>query len=385
MTPAVYARQAEICPGFIIDDPQKSALSEGYRVGFTALYYAATCPGNDVLKRSDFKFDLPAKLIAQMPLEQRSASRLLRLRRSGGFADAMFRDLPGYLEKGDLLVFNNTRVIPARLFGRKETGGRVEVMLERLLSERDCLVQLRVSKPVREGGRILLDDGSFLEMRGREGSFFLLHAPDENLSTIMERCGHMPLPPYITREDTAEDRERYQTVYARNPGAVAAPTAGLHFDNDLLAQIDSIGVERAEVTLHVGAGTFQPVRCEEIEDHSMHAEYLEVSSAVCAAVERTRSRGGRVIAVGTTAVRSLETAAQSGSLQPFAGDSRIFIYPGYEFRVIDGLVTNFHLPESTLLMLVSALAGRENVLAAYRHAVQERYRFFSYGDAMLVL
>ena len=385
MTPAVYARQAEICPGFIIDDPQKSALSEGYRGGFTALYYAATCPGNDVLKRSDFKFDLPAELIAQTPLEQRSASRLLRLRRSGGFADAMFRDLPGYLEKGDLLVFNNTRVIPARLFGRKETGGRVEVMLERLLSERDCLVQLRVSKPVKEGGRILLDDGSFLEMRGREGSFFLLHAPDENLSTIMERCGHMPLPPYITREDTAEDRERYQTVYARNPGAVAAPTAGLHFDNDLLAQIDTIGVERAEVTLHVGAGTFQPVRCEEIEDHSMHAEYLEVSSAVCAAVERTRSRGGRVIAVGTTAVRSLETAAQSGSLQPFAGDSRIFIYPGYEFRVIDGLVTNFHLPESTLLMLVCALAGRENVLAAYRHAVQERYRFFSYGDAMLVL
>lgn len=385
MTPAVYARQAEICPDFIIDDAQKSALSEGYRGGFTALYYAATCPGDDVLKRSDFKFDLPAKLIAQMPLEQRSASRLLRLRRSGGFADAMFRDLPGYLEKGDLLVFNNTRVIPARLFGRKETGGRVEVMLERLLSERDCLVQLRVSKPVKEGGRILLDDGSFVEMRGRQGSFFLLHAPDENLSTIMERCGHMPLPPYITREDTAEDRERYQTVYARNPGAVAAPTAGLHFDNDLLAQIDTIGVERAEVTLHVGAGTFQPVRCEKIEDHSMHAEYLEVSSAVCEAVERTRSRGGRIIAVGTTAVRSLETAAQSGSLQPFAGDSRIFIYPGYEFRVIDGLVTNFHLPESTLLMLVSALAGRENVLAAYRHAVQERYRFFSYGDAMLVL
>lgn len=339
----------------------------------------------NVLKRSDFQFDLPGELIAQMPLEQRSASRLLRLERHGGYADAMFRDLPAYLEKGDLLVFNNTRVIPARLFGHKETGGRVEVMLERLLSERDCLAQLRVSKPIKEGGRILLDDGSFLEMRGREGSFFLLHAPQESLSAILERCGHMPLPPYITREDTLEDRERYQTVYARNPGAVAAPTAGLHFDETLLAQIDAMGVERAEVTLHVGAGTFQPVRCDQIEDHSMHAEYLEVPQAVCDAVERTKSRGGRVIAIGTTAVRSLETAAQSGSLQPFAGDSRIFIYPGYEFRVIDGLVTNFHLPESTLLMLVSALAGRENVLAAYRHAVQERYRFFSYGDAMLVL
>ena len=338
-----------------------------------------------VVKRSEFQFDLPGELIAQMPLEQRSASRLLQLKRGGGFADAMFRDLPGFLEKGDLLVFNNTRVIPARLFGRKETGGRVEVMLERLLSDRDCLVQLRVSKSLREGGRILLEDGSFLEMRGREGSFFLLHAPEENLSAILERCGHMPLPPYITREDTIEDRERYQTVYARNPGAVAAPTAGLHFDEDLLAQIDAMGVEKAEVTLHVGAGTFQPVRCDRIEDHNMHAEYLEVPQSVCDAVERTRSRGGRVIAVGTTAVRSLETAARSGSLLPFAGDSRIFIYPGYEFRVIDGLVTNFHLPESTLLMLVSALAGRENVLAAYRHAVQERYRFFSYGDAMLVL
>ena len=337
------------------------------------------------LKRSDFQFDLPGELIAQMPLEQRSASRLLKLSRDGGFRDALFRDLPGSLKAGDLLVFNNTRVIPARLFGRKETGGKVEVMLERLLNERDCLVQLRVSKPLREGGRILLEDGSFLEMRGREGSFFLLHAPEECLSTILERCGHMPLPPYITREDTVEDRDRYQTVYARNPGAVAAPTAGLHFDEALLARIDAMGVERAEVTLHVGAGTFQPVRCERIEDHSMHAEYLEVPPAVCEAVERTKNRAGRVIAVGTTAVRSLETAAQSGSLQPFAGDSRIFIYPGYEFRVIDGLVTNFHLPESTLLMLVSALAGRENVLAAYHHAVQERYRFFSYGDAMLVL
>lgn len=337
------------------------------------------------MQRKDFHFDLPGELIAQVPLDRRSDSRLLRLSRNGGFADARFRELPDFLSEGDLLVFNNTRVIPARLFGSKETGGKVEVMLERMLNDRECLAQLRVSKPVKQGGKILLGDGSCLEMLGREGSFFHLRASGESLSNILEHHGHMPLPPYITREDSAADRERYQTVYARNPGAVAAPTAGLHFDRELLRRISDLGVEKAEVTLHVGAGTFQPVRCEQIENHRMHAEYLEVSAEVCVAVERARSLGGRVIAVGTTAVRSLETAAASGSMQPFAGDSRIFIYPGYEFRVIDGLITNFHLPESTLLMLVSALAGRENVLAAYHHAVQERYRFFSYGDAMLVL
>lgn len=338
------------------------------------------------MKRSDFHFDLPQDLIAQQPLEQRSDSRLLHLPREGAaLTDRRFRDLPGLLKEGDLLVFNNTRVIPARLFGRKETGGRVEVMLERLLNDRECLAQLRVSKPVREGGRILLEDGSHLEVMGREGSFFHLRAPGSGLSDTLESLGHMPLPPYITREDSAEDRERYQTVYSSKPGAVAAPTAGLHFEQTTLDAIDQRGVERVEVTLHVGAGTFQPVRCEDIEEHRMHAEYLEVPAGVCAAVERTRSRGGRVIAVGTTAVRSLETAAAGGTLEPYAGDSRIFIYPGYDFRIIDGLVTNFHLPESTLLMLVSALAGRERVLEAYRHAVQQQYRFFSYGDAMLVL
>jgi len=338
------------------------------------------------LKRSDFQFDLPPGLIAQQPLDRRTDSRLLHVPGQGGpLCDRNFRDLPGLLREGDLLVFNNTRVIPARLFGRKETGGKVEIMLERMMDDHQCIAQLRVSKTLRPGGKIILEDGSSLEVTGRDGSFFNLRLADGGLGQKLEKLGHMPLPPYIERQDTPEDRERYQTVYARHPGAVAAPTAGLHFDQSMLGQIDAMGVERTEVTLHVGAGTFQPVRCERIEDHRMHAEQLEVSSSVCDAVRRTREKGGRVIAIGTTAVRSLETAAAGGELQPFSGESRIFIYPGYEFRVIDGLVTNFHLPESTLLMLVCALAGTEEMLAAYRHAVERQYRFFSYGDAMLVL
>jgi S-adenosylmethionine:tRNA ribosyltransferase-isomerase len=338
------------------------------------------------LKRKTFHFDLPQELIAQVPLPRRSDSRLLQMSLPGGdLSDRRFRDLPDLLNPGDLLVFNDTRVIPARLFGRKESGGRVEVMLERLLSDNECFAQLRVSKPLRKGGAILLEDGSRLVLEGREGSFFRLRLEGKGLAATLQALGHMPLPPYITREDTAQDAERYQTVYADRPGAVAAPTAGLHFDNRLLADIDDRGIECTRITLHVGAGTFQPVRTEDIEEHRMHAEYLEVPAAACAAVERTRERGGRVVAVGTTAVRALETAAGDGELQPFAGDSRIFIYPGYRFRVIDGLVTNFHLPESTLLMLVCALAGTGRTLAAYRHAVAARYRFFSYGDAMLVL
>ena len=338
------------------------------------------------MKRSDFQFDLPPELIAQQPLPRRSDSRLLRLSKSGGqLHDGHILDLPDLLREGDLLVFNNTRVIPARLYGRKETGGRVEIMLERMVDDSECLAQLRVSKSPREGSIIFLEDGSQMEVTGREGSFFRLRLVGGGLGEKLGKLGHMPLPPYIDREDTLEDRERYQTVYARHPGAVAAPTAGLHFDAALLDQIESRGVERVEVTLHVGAGTFQPVRCDDIADHRMHAERLEVSDRVCEAVERTRSRGGRVIAVGTTAVRSLETAAAGGTLEPYAGDSRIFIYPGYQFRVIDGLLTNFHLPESTLLMLVCALAGTEQTLAAYQHAVVMAYRFFSYGDAMLIL
>lgn len=338
------------------------------------------------LKRSSFQYELPPELIAQRPLDRRSDSRLLHLSRRGGeIADRRFRDLPALLEEGDLLVFNNTRVIPARLFGRKDTGGRVEVMIERILNKAECLAQLRVSKPVREGGAIVLEDGSRLRLVRRQGSFYRLRLEEGELGIKLEELGHMPLPPYIERDDTPEDRERYQTVYARSPGAVAAPTAGLHFDLGILREIDARGVRRAELTLHVGAGTFQPVRCENIGEHRMHAEYLEVPAVVCEAVERTKSGGGRVIAVGTTAVRSLETAAAGGGLRPFAGDSRLFIYPDYPFRVIDGLVTNFHLPESTLLMLVCALAGTDETLSAYRHAVAERYRFFSYGDAMLVL
>ena len=338
------------------------------------------------LKRNTFHFDLPRELIAQNPLPNRSDSRLLQLSlASGRVADRRFRDLPGLLHTGDLLVFNDTRVIPARLYGRKESGGRVEVMLERLLGDRECLAQLRVSKTMRRGGAIQLEDGSRLLVEGREDAFFRLRLEEGSLSQKLQVLGHMPLPPYITREDTPADAERYQTVYAERPGAVAAPTAGLHFDAGLLAELDARGIEQAHVTLHVGAGTFQPVRSENIEDHRMHAEYLEISQAACAAVERARERGGRVIAVGTTSVRALESAAQEGKLQPFAGDSRIFIYPGYRFRVIDGLVTNFHLPESTLLMLVCALAGTDQTLAAYRHAVAEGYRFFSYGDAMLIL
>ena len=338
------------------------------------------------LKRNTFHFELPRELIAQNPLPRRSDSRLLQLSRADGqLADSRFRDLPGLLNAGDLLVFNDTRVIPARLFGRKESGGRVEVMLERLLGEQECLAQLRVSKPLRRGGAILLEDGSRLVVEGREDTFFRLRLEEGSLSEKLQGLGHMPLPPYITREDTPADAERYQTVYAERPGAVAAPTAGLHFDDGLLAALDARGIERTHVTLHVGAGTFQPVRSDNIEDHRMHAEYLEVSKATCAAVERARASGGRIVAVGTTSVRALESAAQDGELRPFAGDSRIFIFPGYRFRVIDGLVTNFHLPESTLLMLVCALAGIDHTLAAYRHAVTERYRFFSYGDAMLIL
>jgi len=337
------------------------------------------------MRKDQFTYELPEELIAQQPLAERKASRLLCLdRSSGAVAHRQFTELPGLLQPGDLLVFNDTRVIPARLFGRKRSGGRVEILLERLLPGDRCLAQLRVSKKPAPGSELILDGGAVLEVLGREGSFFELALRDGRLVDVLEQEGHMPLPPYIDREDEALDRERYQTVYASQPGAVAAPTAGLHFDEALLEALAARGIEKAFVTLHVGAGTFQPVREDNIEDHEMHAEYLEVSQGVCDAVADTRARGGRVVAVGTTCVRSLETAAAGGALRPFAGDSRLFIYPGYEFRVIDALVTNFHLPESTLLMLVSALAGREAVLAAYEAAVRERYRFFSYGDAMLI-
>ena len=345
----------------------------------------ATC-----VRLSDFQYDLPEALIAQHPLPDRAASRLLHLdRNSGRHTDLGFRDLPALLQPGDLLVFNDTRVIPARLFARKPTGGGVEFLLERLLDDRRCIAQVRASKKVRPGTRLLLEDGSELEVTGRREPFFELRLPETSphgsLMEVLDALGHVPLPPYIDRADEDRDQYRYQTVYARSPGAVAAPTAGLHFDEALLGELRDRGIASTTVTLHVGAGTFQPVRVERIEDHRMHAEYLDVSEAACREVALARERGGRVIAVGTTAVRSLETAAQGGELQPFQGDSRLFIYPGYRFRVVEGLVTNFHLPGSTLLMLVAAFAGRDAVLAAYEHAVRERYRFFSYGDAMLLL
>ncbi|MGB5293030.1 MAG: tRNA preQ1(34) S-adenosylmethionine ribosyltransferase-isomerase QueA [Lysobacterales bacterium] len=337
------------------------------------------------MKRTDFHYHLPAELIAQRPLEQRSSSRLLCLdRQNGRVDDRSFNELPKLLSPGDLLVFNNTEVIPARLYGFKSSGGRIEILVERLLSQHECLAQVRASKSPKPGGKLVLEDGSELQVMGREDGFFHLKSVSADLMGLLHNLGHMPLPPYITREDTEADRRRYQTVFAETPGAVAAPTAGLHFDQALLDQLRDAGVHSSTVTLHVGAGTFQPVRVDDIEEHQMHAEWLEVSQATCDAIAATKARGGRVIAVGTTAVRSLETAAQGGLLEPFSGDSRIFIYPPYRFRVVDALITNFHLPESTLLMLVSAFAGHEPTLAAYRHAVEQGYRFFSYGDAMLL-
>ena len=337
------------------------------------------------MQRSDFSFELPLELIAQAPLAERAASRLLCLDDRGQISDRGFRALADLLRPGDLLVLNDTRVIPARLHGKKDSGGRIEVLVERVLDERRILAQVHASKSPRDGACLHLDGAIEARVLGREGEFFVLEfAGEDAVLTQLERHGHIPLPPYITRADVAADHERYQTVYAREPGAVAAPTAGLHFDAALLAQLGEQGVNSAYVTLHVGAGTFQPLRVERLEEHRMHAERVEVSAETCAAIAATKSRGGRVIAVGTTVVRSLEAAAQSGTLQPYRGETRLFITPGYEFRVVDALVTNFHLPESTLLMLVCAFAGYEPIMRAYRHAVEQRYRFFSYGDAMFL-
>lgn len=337
------------------------------------------------MKRTDFHYELPPDLIAQSPLAQRSASRLLRFdKQSGALSDHLFSELPGLLNAGDLLVFNNTRVIPARLFGHKASGGRVEILVERILGEYDCTAQVRASKSPKPGSVLVLENGTVLNVVAREGAFFHLRTTGVDLMEQLETLGHMPLPPYISREDTEGDRRRYQTVYAEVPGAVAAPTAGLHFDEALLQQVENAGIASATVTLHVGAGTYQPVRADNIEDHHMHAEWLQVPQATVDLIAATRKQGGRVIAVGTTAVRSLETAAQNSELQAFSGDSRIFIYPGYRFKVVDAMITNFHLPESTLLMLLSAFAGHRHTMAAYQHAVEQRYRFFSYGDAMLV-
>ena len=342
------------------------------------------------MHRAQFAYDLPERLIAQKPLAERSASRLLHLDgASARCCHRRFTDLPELLTSRDLLVFNDTRVLPARLYGAKETGGRVEILIERLTGPRTALAHIRASKTPKPGARIAVAGRGAaageagLSVEGRDGDLFALRG-DEPLGPLLARVGRVPLPPYIEREDDRDDRERYQTVYASRDGAVAAPTAGLHFDESLLGVLDRRGVQRCYVTLHVGAGTFQPVRTDDIRDHVMHAEYFEVGEAACAAVAVARGRGGRVVAVGTTAVRSLETAAAGGALAPCVGDTRLFIYPGYKFQCVDAMITNFHLPESTLLMLVSAFSGRDAILAAYREAVAQSYRFFSYGDAMLL-
>ncbi|MFG0683650.1 tRNA preQ1(34) S-adenosylmethionine ribosyltransferase-isomerase QueA [Pseudomonas sp. WSY_20] len=336
------------------------------------------------MRVADFSFELPDSLIARHPLAERHGSRLLVLDGpSGALEHRQFPDLLGYLRPGDLMVFNNTRVIPARLFGQKASGGKLEMLVERVLDSHRVLAHVRASKAPKVGTVILVDGGGEAEMVARHDTLFELRFTEEVLP-LLDRVGHMPLPPYIDRPDEGADRERYQTVYAEKAGAVAAPTAGLHFDEALLEQIAAKGVEQAFVTLHVGAGTFQPVRVDKIEDHHMHKEWLEVSQSVVDAIEACRARGGRVIAVGTTSVRSLESAARDGQLKPFSGDTDIFIYPGRPFHVVDALVTNFHLPESTLLMLVSAFAGYPETMDAYAAAVEQGYRFFSYGDAMFI-
>jgi len=335
---------------------------------------------------ADFDFELPEALIAQHPAAQRSASRLLD--GTGALpVDRVFRDLPALLQSGDLLVFNDTRVIKARLFGEKPTGGAVEALVERVLPNFEVMAHLRASKPPRAGTTLSFARGAFeAEVLGRGGpddALFRLRFPSDPFA-LLEAFGHVPLPPYITHEDAAEDVTRYQTVFASRPGAVAAPTASLHFDEALLQALDERGVQRAQVTLHVGAGTFQPVRADNLAEHRMHSEWYEVGEATVEAISRTRAGGGRIVAAGTTTLRALESAALGGRLVAGARETDVFITPGFEFRVVDRLITNFHLPRSTLLMLVSAFAGHAHVRALYRHAIESGYRFFSYGDAMLL-
>lgn len=327
----------------------------------------------------DFYYELPKNLIARYPLPNRTASRLLCIE-NGNLQHRQFISLPSLLQPGDLMVFNNTRVIPARLYGSKLSGGKIEILIERLLDEHHALAHIRSNKSLKIGTELRVDDYKII-IDARQDNLFVLSFQDQQpLLEILNQIGHMPLPPYMEREDELEDKERYQTVFGQHPGAVAAPTAGLHFDQVLLDEIKKMGVETAFVTLHVGAGTFQPVRTEHIEDHQIHSEYIEVSEQVCEQVKAAKARGNRVIAVGTTSLRCLETANQ----QPYQGDTQLFIYPGYQFRCVDALITNFHLPESTLLMLVCAFAGYDTIMKAYQEAITQNYRFFSYGDAMWI-
>jgi S-adenosylmethionine:tRNA ribosyltransferase-isomerase len=334
------------------------------------------------MNTSDFKFDLPDELIAQFPLKERCDSRLLVLK-NDQIDDLHFHNIIDLINPDDLLVFNNTQVIPARLHGKKSTGGKIEILIERVLNETSALAHVKASKSPKKGTQLIINDEFSAVVNSRDGSLFELEF-NRPLLAALDLFGHIPLPPYIEREDEESDFDRYQTVYGKVPGAVAAPTAGLHFDQTLLSAIKAKGIDTTEVTLHVGAGTFQPVRVDNILDHHMHSEYVEVSEETFNKIKACKQRGGRVIAVGTTSVRSLESAALHGSLDVFSGDTNIFIYPGYEFKVIDALITNFHLSESTLLMLVCALAGYDTMMHAYQHAVNEKYRFFSYGDAMFI-
>ena len=338
------------------------------------------------MKLRDFDYDLPPELIARYPLETRSASRLLCLDpKTGAVTHRQFSDIVSLLQPNDLLVLNNTRVIAARLMGNKESGGRIEVLIERILDDKRVLAHVRASKTPRLNSFLIFEDNVRFEMLGRLDDLFELRCDDSrSVLEVIEAIGQIPLPPYFQRAPEESDKERYQTVYALHKGSVAAPTAGLHFDHDIMEKLQAKGVEMAYVTLHVGAGTFAPVRIDDITQHRMHAEYIEVPELVCEKIKAAKARGGRVIAVGTTSARSLETASRGGEIQPFTGDTDIFIYPGFEFKCVDALLTNFHLPCSTLLMLVSALGGYENIMKAYREAVLQKYRFFSYGDAMFI-
>ena len=340
------------------------------------------------MRVADFSFDLPDELIARFPKADRTSSRLLSLDGPSGTVEhKIFSDILELVNENDLLVFNNTKVIPARMFGQKESGGKVEVLVERVLDEHRVLAHIRASKSPKPGNVLILEGKAKAIMVARHDTLFELEFDrSENVLDILNDVGHMPLPPYIDRPDNEADRERYQTVYGEKPGAVAAPTAGLHFDDKLMAALKDKGVQMAFVTLHVGAGTFQPVRVESVDEHIMHSEYIEVPQDVVDAVASTKAKGGRVIAVGTTSVRSLESAAKihGGKLDTYFGDTDIFIFPGYQFNVVDAMVTNFHLPESTLIMLVSAFAGQDNIMGAYNTAIEQQYRFFSYGDAMFL-
>jgi S-adenosylmethionine:tRNA ribosyltransferase-isomerase len=338
-----------------------------------------------VMKKSDFNYHLPEHLIAQKPLAERSASRMLCLNKeSGELHDRRFVEFADLINPEDLLVFNNTKVIPARLFGHKQSGGKVEILLERVLSAHHALAHMRASKAAKAGTVIELDDGYNCRVNGRDGDLFRLEFIGPSLAEVLTQIGHMPLPPYITRSDDAEDLSRYQTVFAAEAGAVAAPTAGLHFDQTMMDRLALKGIAKTFVTLHVGSGTFQPVRVDDLNEHVMHKEYYSVTDATITSVNQARERGGRVIAIGTTAVRALESAARNGKLQAGFGDTDLFITPGYEFNVVDAMLTNFHLPESTLLMLITAFAGYKQVMQAYQHAISKEYRFFSYGDSMFL-